>query len=142
MHLDQLKNIPTEHLERLEQLFAAIEAELKTRKDDESKTNEQHQEEIRATKEFEGYNRKRYSQPWIAKVTSWDVGSNPTLEFGSFLGEAGDAGSVEIKAAVGTIVKYGQKDYRGNNTVNQFAVVNQDGSLSDLTAEEARELFN
>lgn len=97
---------------------------------------------IRAYKHFNSYNEKRYSKPWIALIIEWDTGKKPVMQFGEYVGEHGYEGEVEILASIGSVVRYGRKDYRGNNTINQFAVVNKDGTLTDITPVEAKKLFN
>jgi hypothetical protein len=61
---------------------------------------------------FGGYNARRYSRPWIARVTAWPVGKQAELEFGSFIGDD-DGGVVEISARPGDILRWGQRDNRG-----------------------------
>lgn len=82
------------------------------------------------------YNERRYSKPWIARITKWDIGSYPVLEFGS-----SSADCAEIAAQVGDVIKFGQKDYRGSNTINSFAVVTANGDFETITEDKARELF-
>lgn len=84
------------------------------------------------------YNERRYGRPWIAVVTKWDVGARPVLSFGAWLGRDGQAGQLEIKAAPGSIVRHGQKDYRGGKGIDEWAIVEADGSLRDVTQVEAR----
>lgn len=49
---------------------------------------------------------------------------------------------MEIEASVGDIIRSGQKDYRkGNNTVNEWYVVAENGELNNISQTEARGLF-
>jgi hypothetical protein len=90
---------------------------------------------MRVTVEFGGYNSRRYGRPWIAKIVTWPIGGRPELEFGSNVG----AYLVEIDAKPGAIVRWGQKDHRGNNTTAEWGVVQLDGDIKDVLAETARE---
>jgi hypothetical protein len=96
---------------------------------------------MRITREFKKYNERRYTQPWIAKITAWPVGKNPTLDFGGFIGNPEEGGEVEINANVGDIVRWGQKDSRGNNTVSLYGIVQSDGTVKELSATEARKAW-
>lgn len=89
------------------------------------------------TIKFPGYNFRRYSKPWIALVTKWPVGHNPDMQFGTFIGTDSEGGFVELEANAGDIIRYGQKDLRGNNTTKTYAVVNDDGTLRPLSTADA-----
>ena len=97
----------------------------------------------RVTVPFSAYNEKRYGTPWLARVTSWPVGSRPALAFGIYLGDHhhGGGGEAEIMAKPGDLVRWGQKDNRGNNTTAHWGVVNDDGTINQLTEAEARKAF-
>ena len=94
---------------------------------------------VTASVEFGGYNARRYSKPWIAKVTAWDAGKQPVIEFGNYVGD--DGGTAEISARAGDVVRYGQKDYRGRGTTKQYGIVQADGSVQDVSDKEAMEAF-
>lgn len=86
--------------------------------------------------EWGSYNTRRYSRPWIARVTEWAIGRGPELEFGGNIG----AHMVEIEAAPGALVKFGQKDTRrGNGTENEFGIVRGGGEVERVGAVRARE---
>lgn len=89
---------------------------------------------------FEAYNSRRYSRPWIGKVTGWPVGGRPEILWGRYVGDDG-GGEVEIDALSGDIVLYGQKDLRGNNTQVQYGVVDSDLTVKPIDAVTARKLF-
>ena len=95
---------------------------------------------VTASVEFGGYNARRYSKPWIAKVTAWDAGKQPVIEFGNYVGDD-DGGTAEISARAGDVVRYGQKDYRGRGTTKQYGIVQADGSVQDVSDKEAMEAF-
>ena len=86
------------------------------------------------------YNGRRYSRPWIARVTAWAVGSFPVVEWGAYVGNE-NGGEVEIMAAPGCIIRDGQRDGRGNNTVSEWSVVMDDYALRKINQVEARKLF-
>ena len=98
----------------------------------------------RVTVAFPSYNEKRYGSPWIARVAAWPVGSRPDLVFGNYLGDHrnGGAGEAEILAKPGDIVRWGQKDNRGNNTEAYWGVVNDDATITRLTEAEARKAYS
>lgn len=95
---------------------------------------------MRVRVSFPAYNWRRYSKPWIAKVVSWPVGSKPDIEWGTFLGSA-EGGEVEIAARPGDIIRYGQKDDRGNGSTSNWAIVQEDGSLQMVSEPEARQAY-
>ena len=88
---------------------------------------------MRITVTFPAYNSKRYGKPWIAKVTDWPIGKAPALEFGALVGL-----TAEIAAEPGAVVRWGQRDYRGNNTQREWGVVLDDGTIAERTNEECR----
>jgi hypothetical protein len=90
-----------------------------------------------------GYNGRRYSKPWIAIVTGWDVGQErPEIKFGAYIGN--DRGGVlEIEAEPGDIIRMGQRDLRNSKyTESDWYIVSGDadtlGSLMKTTPAEAR----
>ena len=92
-----------------------------------------------AKKEFYGYNGRRYGKPWIAKIISWPTGKQPKLEFGTYYGND-SGGTAEITAREGNIIRFGQKDNRGNGTINEWGVF-KDGKIVEISVTEARELY-
>jgi len=94
----------------------------------------------RITMEFDGYNAKRYSSPWLAKVINWPVGEYPQLKFGAYLGGQG-GGECEIMAAIGDVVKYGQKDRRRNFNMNEFGIVRDDLTIERVTMSVAKKHY-
>lgn len=91
----------------------------------------------RITIEFGSYNHRRYSRPWIAAVVSWPVGESAQMVFGGYVGDD-TGGEAEIRARIGSIVRWGQRDYRGNNTTAFYGIVRADGSVERLSEREAR----
>lgn len=89
---------------------------------------------------FGGYNQRRYGKPWIGKIIAWPVGGKAEIQWGAYIGDD-HGGEVEIVADPGDIVRWGQKDYRGNNTEAKWGIVQADGSLQECTAAEARKAW-
>jgi hypothetical protein len=88
------------------------------------------------------YNSRRYSKPWGAVVTFTDD-ARAVYDFnaGSYLGDD-SGGTLYIKCAVGDIVARGQKDTRkGNNTSNNWYIVNTDFVYSSVTKNAAFEYW-
>lgn len=74
-------------------------------------------------KRFSSYNFRRYSTPWVAtiKAGKYDFSSRPGYYTGN--GRTGEEGDLMvIDPEVGVIYAYGQKDYRGGNTLIAFAI--------------------
>lgn len=93
---------------------------------------------MRVTIETRPYNDRRYSRPWIGKIVSWTNG-RPEIAWGSWYGQPGDEGILEIEADPGDIIRHGQKDQRGNKGDNEWAILQADGSLQPTTEPEARQ---
>ena len=85
---------------------------------------------------FPNYNARRYSQPWIAKISKWEIGERPNLEFGGYIGDS-SGGEVEIEAKPDDIIKWGQKDYRGKKSESFIGIAMNDGTISEITSIEA-----
>lgn len=92
---------------------------------------------MRITINYDSYNQRRYGKPWIGKITSWPVGGNAEIAWGSYLGDD-NGGDVEIEAAAGDIIRSGQKDHRGNNTSANWYIVQADGAIVETNAAEAK----
>lgn len=58
--------------------------------------------------------------------------------WGSFLGQPGDAGEVELNAQAGDIVRWGQRDNRGKAGISEWGIVSQDGEITACTPAAAR----
>lgn len=96
---------------------------------------------MRVSQKFGSYNQRRYSRPWIAKITSWPIGGKPEVQWGGYCGDDG-GGEVEIEAMPGDIIRTGQKDHRGGNTDASWYIVQANGSLSSTDAADARKAFD
>jgi len=69
------------------------------------------------------YNWRRYSRPWLCRMTEgggYDFATPIGTYTGAERGEAGDL--VVFEPSEGMVYGYGQKDYRGNNTKVRHAV--------------------
>lgn len=85
-------------------------------------------------KDFEAYNHRRYSRPWVALVT--DAKPDFSTEVGRYTAKSGEAGElVIVDPQVGQLFMYGQKDYRGRNTVVDYCVYTEKG-LVDVPADK------
>ena len=85
-------------------------------------------------KDFEAYNHRRYSRPWVAIVV--DAKPDFSVEVGRYTSKSGEAGElVIIDPQVGQLFMYGQKDYKGRNTVTAYCVYTEKG-LVDVPADK------
>lgn len=70
---------------------------------------------------FGVYNEKRYSMPWVCCMTKegrFDFSSR----VGAYTAQEGFEGDLVVNNPVeGQVYGYGQKDYRGHNTIIKFA---------------------
>ena len=83
------------------------------------------------------YNERRYSRPWIALVT-FDTASKANFKFGTWIGELGYKGVLEIDAEPGNIVAKGQKDNRKpRNSAPDYYIMGEDGELSPVSKADA-----
>ncbi len=96
---------------------------------------------MRIAVKYGAYNARRYGRPWIGKITNWPVGGKPEMEWGRYIG-TDDGGEAEIEAQPGDIIRTGQKDNRGNNTIAEWAVAKEDGNIEYIDATEARRLWD
>ncbi len=92
---------------------------------------------MRIVREFPPYNQRRYGKPWIARVIGWPVGRPAVLEWGSAL----DAWTCEIEASPGDVIRWGQRDHRGNGTTALFGVVQADGGVEVCDAVHAASVY-
>ena len=67
---------------------------------------------MRTSIEIGSYNSRRYSRPWIGRITAWPVGARPELAWGGYA-EDDNGGELEIEAQAGDIIRWGQRDGRG-----------------------------
>lgn len=85
-------------------------------------------------KNFEAYNHRRYSRPWVALVV--DAKPDFSAEVGRYTAKSGEAGElVIIDPQVGQLFTYGQKDYKGHNTAVAYCVYTEKG-LVDVPADK------
>jgi hypothetical protein len=91
------------------------------------------------TQYTDSYNERRYGKPWIAVVT-FDSKSKANFEFGTWVGEHGYKGLLEIDAQAGDVIATGQKDNRNpKNSAPDYFILNDNGELDSvgkLTAYE------
>lgn len=75
-------------------------------------------------KEFDFYNSRRYSKPWVAKV---DAQGKPDFseEVGRFSGRPGEAGELYVyEPQEGQVYMFGQKDYKGGSPAKYMVFTN------------------
>ena len=85
-------------------------------------------------KDFEAYNHRRYSRPWVALVV--DAKPDFSVEVGRYTSKSGDAGElVIVDPQVGQVFAYGQKDYKGRHTEIAYCVYTEKG-LVDVPADK------
>ena len=85
-------------------------------------------------KDFEAYNHRRYSRPWVALVV--DAKPDFSAEVGRYTAKSGDAGElVIVDPQVGQVFTYGQKDYKGRHTEIAYCVYTEKG-LVEVPADK------
>ncbi|MFA5154582.1 MAG: hypothetical protein WC554_18705 [Clostridia bacterium] len=92
---------------------------------------------MRISIEIGAYNQRRYSRPWIGKITSWPVGARPELAWGGYAGDD-SGGELEIEAQPDDIIRWGQKDGRGNGGSNEWGIAQADGTVEACDQPQAR----
>jgi hypothetical protein len=72
---------------------------------------------------FDSFNKRRYGTPWVCVMTKtggYDFGEKVGTYTGN--GRNGEGGGLVVyEPIVGQVYGYGQKDYRGSNTVKRYA---------------------
>jgi hypothetical protein len=109
-------------------------------RDQPESNNPARKNKMRIVVQFGSYNRRRYSNPWIAKVTAWPIGQKAVLGWGTYLGND-SGGECEIEANPGDVVRWGQKDGRGNGTMAEWGIVQADGSIATSTESACKKHF-
>jgi len=71
-----------------------------------------------------GYNERRCSAPWCARVT-FPSGAKPVYEFGESTGKWGKAGLMRVECRPGDIIAWGQKDLRHPNKSAHYILIMQ-----------------
>lgn len=73
---------------------------------------------------FDRYNFRRYGRPWLAQiVTRPNGGVDYKFVERAFVGSPEEGGIISLELPVGIYCTYGQKDHRGNNSVNQWIII-------------------
>ena len=84
------------------------------------------------------YNERRYSKPWIAKVTFPKEKPDGQFAWGHWVGQEGDTGLLSVAVQPGDVVAQGQKDYRKpRNSAPDWFIVQEDLSLLSVSKVEA-----
>jgi hypothetical protein len=85
--------------------------------------------------ETSSYNEKRYGKPYIALI---DPNTGSVSRWGTWIGEAGEEGFLEIDIPVGSIVMHGQKDYRNAYKGKPlYGILEEDGKIVYYTKSKA-----
>lgn len=85
-------------------------------------------------KDFEAYNHRRYSRPWVALLV--DAKPDFSVEVGRYTAKSGDAGELLlVDPQVGQVFAYGQKDYKGRHTEIAYCVYTEKG-LVEVPADK------
>lgn len=70
---------------------------------------------------FDSYNKRRYSLPWVCQMTP-DGKHDFKSRVGTFSDRDGNEGDLVVFDPIpGMVYGYGQKDYRGGNTIIRYA---------------------
>ena len=88
---------------------------------------------MRVIKSYSSFNRRRYSDPWVAIVDPKTAKPNFTKRVGGYTGIRfkGEAGELFVtEPQDGAVYMYGQKDYRGNNTDRQYVQFKDNNFIS------------
>lgn len=88
-------------------------------------------------KEYEGFNFRRYSNPWIATCDA-SAKIDFSVKVGGYTGAygKGEAGTLYISNPTeGSVYAYGQKDHRGSNTEIKYIKI-VDGTIVETTKQE------
>lgn len=87
----------------------------------------------------DNYNERRWGKPWMAVITANDKGKTSYTFDGEFIGDHGYAGQVMMQVETGKIIAYGQKDRRGNGTINNwYKVVSNQAQIVGTEQEMLR----
>lgn len=73
---------------------------------------------------FESYNQHRYGTPWVCSMSE-DGKHNFEVKVGTYTGDShnGESGDLVVFEPVeGMVYAYGQKDYRSNKSLREFAL--------------------
>ena len=84
------------------------------------------------------YNEKRWGKPWLAVVTADEKGKAQYSFDGEYIGEAGYDGQLLMRAETGQIIAHGQRDGRGNGTMNTWYKVV--GDIEKIVGEAQRNM--
>ena len=87
--------------------------------------------------EFPEYDPKRFGRPWLAKLKGVPGTTKLNYEFqdAAFVGDAVNGGKIMGYLEDGDYISYGQKDFKGNATV-QWTGVYLEGELKPVSKSE------
>ena len=85
------------------------------------------------------------SDPWAATIADWPSGANPSYSFinDAWRGTHGNGGTLTIDLLPGTVIRVGQKVYKGDKASGrlEWRMVLEDGNTRKVEAAQARELW-
>ena len=86
------------------------------------------------------YNARRYTKPWIAKITF--AGSKPEYHFGDFCGDD-NGGELSLEIEPGYVFARGQKDHRKpQNSAPEFFIASEDGDHKPVRLIDAKRVMD
>lgn len=93
---------------------------------------------MKLTRDTSSYNDRRYSKPWIAKLSL--SGNELKFNFGTWCGDAGSEGVLILdNVEIGDYIARGQKDFRQprNSAPDYYKVIDAVGNTESATKPEA-----
>ena len=94
--------------------------------------------QIRYTEETTTYNERRYGKPWMAIITT---STTKDFSFIDWEGRPGSSGEFSFTAEPGTLLAYGQKDFRkGRGGIDGYQICLPNGTMPVISDTPARKL--
>lgn len=91
---------------------------------------------------FPRYDPDRFSAPWVAIVTRWEITERPLLRWGHCLqGAPGEPARLSIRSHPGNIIRWGIKDYHYGTRNQWWGLTGPNGRIARLTAADARDAW-
>lgn len=99
---------------------------------------------MKVLKNYDSFNRRRYSDPWVAIVDPKTAKPDFSKEVGGYTGGygRGEAGQLYlIEPQEGAVYMYGQKDYRGGRNTERGYVLYKNGEFIPIKTTELIEVL-
>lgn len=93
---------------------------------------------IKVIKSYSSFNRRRYSNPWVAIIDQETGDPDFKNKIGGYTGAfgKGEEGDLYIiDPQEGVVYTYGQKDYRGGNTERGYLIY-KDGEFVEISSKD------